>query len=59
MNILIEGQGTSGMIPEERFCTIFPHDPDEMPQDFPTYKEAIEYGNEIFGEGNYEIESPF
>lgn len=47
------------MIPEERFCTIFPHDPDEMPQDFPTYKEAIEYGNEIFGEGNYEIESPF
>lgn len=38
----------------EWFCTVFPNDPDEMPQDF----EAKEYGVEMFGEGNYTIESP-
>lgn len=43
---------------EEWFCTVFPNDPDEMPQDFSTYREAIEYGNEMLGEGNYTIESP-
>lgn len=42
----------------EWFCTVFPNDPDEMPQDFPSYAAAKEYGNEMFGEGNYEISSP-
>ena len=42
---------------DDWFCTVFPNDPDEMPQDFPSY-EAKEYGNEMFGEGNYTIESP-
>lgn len=40
------------------FCTVFPNDPSEMPQDFPSYETAKEYGNEMFGEGNYTIESP-
>lgn len=43
---------------EEWFCTVFPDDSDEMPQDFPSYEEAMEYGDEIFGKGNYTIESP-
>lgn len=42
----------------EWFCTIFPKDPEEMPQDFPTWQEAEEYSKEMFGEGNYTIESP-
>ena len=58
MTILIEGNGTSGITYEEWFCTVFPNDPNEMPQDFPSYKEAREYGDEMFGEGNYVIESP-
>lgn len=44
---------------EEWFCTVFPNDPSEMPQDFPIYEEAREYGDEMFGEGNYVIETPF
>lgn len=44
---------------KEWFCTVFPDDPDEMPQDFPTWKDAEEYGNERFGQGNYVIETPF
>lgn len=43
---------------EEWFCTVFPNDPDEMPQDFYTYKEAEEYGDSKFGKGAYTIESP-
>ena len=31
---------------------------DEMPQDFESYVEAKEYGDEMFGEGDYTIESP-
>lgn len=42
----------------ERFCTVFPNDTSEMPQDFPSYQAAKEYGDEMFGEGNYTIESP-
>lgn len=42
----------------EWFCTVFPNDSDEMPQDFESYLEAKEYGVEMFGEGNYTIESP-
>ncbi len=42
----------------EWFCTVFPNNPDEMPQDFPSYEAAREYGDEMFGEGNYTIESP-
>ena len=30
----------------------------EMPQDFESYVEAKEYGDEMFGEYNYIIESP-
>lgn len=40
------------------FYTVFPNDKNEMPQDFSSYKEAEEYGNEEFGVGNYTIESP-
>ena len=34
------------------------NDLDEMPQDFESYVEAKEYGDEMFGEYNYTIESP-
>ena len=40
----------------EWFCTVFPNDLDEMAQDFESYVEAKEYGDEMFGEGNYTIE---
>lgn len=36
--------------------TVFPNDPDRLPQDFPTYEEAKEYGDEYEPDG-YEIES--
>lgn len=39
------------------YC-VFPHDPSEMPQEFTDYNEAKEYGDDIFGPGNYEIECP-
>lgn len=44
---------------EERFYTVFPKDPKEMPHDSQTWEEAKEYGDERFGEGNYTIETPF
>lgn len=44
---------------KEIFWTVFPNDNNEVPQDFETYEDAVEYGNEQFGEGNYEISSPF
>ncbi len=37
--------------------TVFPKGKGETPQDFPTYLDAEEYGDEEFGEGNYTIES--
>lgn len=37
--------------------TVFPKDDAYLPQDFSTYKEAEEYGNEEFGEAGYEIQS--
>lgn len=37
--------------------TVFPNDPNEMPQDFETKREAIEYGDEWLGKGNYTIEA--
>lgn len=43
---------------DEWFCTVFPNAPAEMPQDFPTYQAAKEYGDDMFGEGNYTIETP-
>ena len=46
-----------------RFWTVFPleaedpfENPSKMPQDFPSRKEAKEYGDDVFGEGNYTIE---
>ncbi len=36
--------------------TVFPKDENEIPQDFPTYAEAKEYGDEEFGENGYTIE---
>jgi hypothetical protein len=36
--------------------TVFPKDEGEMPQDFPTYSDAKEYGDEEFSKGNYTIE---
>lgn len=46
---------------EDGFYTVFPINKckNELAQDFPTRKEAKEYGNEKFGEGNYTIETPF
>lgn len=46
---------------EDGFYTVFPINEyeNELPQDFPTQKEAKEFGNEEFGEGNYIIETPF
>lgn len=41
------------------FCTVFPNDENELPQDFLSYEEAKEYGDKEFGEGNYVIETPF
>ena len=43
---------------ERMVCTVFPNDLDEMPQDFESYVEAKEYGDEMFGVGEYTIESP-
>ena len=42
----------------EWFIGVFSNDPDEMPQEFSSYEEAISYGDEYFGEGNYTIEVP-
>lgn len=36
--------------------TVFPTDTDELPQDFSSQEEAEEYGNDVFGIGNYEIQ---
>ena len=55
LSIKVEGPGLR--FKEERFYIVFPRDPDEMPQEFPTYFKAREYGDERFGKGNYEIES--
>ena len=35
--------------------TVFPKDPDRLPQDFPTYQDAVEYAERH--EDEYEIES--
>ena len=37
--------------------TVFPKDPDRLPQDFPTYSQAKEYGDTAEMEAGYEIES--
>lgn len=42
----------------EWFCTVFPLNSQDMPQDFETYQDAKEYGDSEYGEGNYTIESP-
>ena len=48
------------LVPGERgermIYTVFPKDEGEMPQDFPTYSDAKEYGDGEFGKGNYTIE---
>lgn len=36
--------------------TVFPHDENSLLQDFQTYADAQEYGNEAFGPNQYEIE---
>ena len=38
--------------------TVFPMNGIDMPQDFESYEEAKRYGEEEFGPGEYEIESP-
>ena len=58
LNIKVEGNRMLVVTGEDWFCTVFPHDPDEMPQDFPSWEEAEIYGDEHFGRGNYMIESP-
>ena len=37
--------------------TVFPKNNEDLPQDFPTLKQAREYGDEFFGPENYEVES--
>lgn len=37
--------------------TVFPKDPNRMPQDFPTYEDAKAYADEYEGESEYTIES--
>lgn len=46
---------------EDGFYTVFPINEykNELPQYFPTQKEAEEFGNEEFRKGNYTIETPF
>ena len=39
---------------EERIFTVFPADSDYLPQDFPSYKEALEYAQSL--DCDYEIE---
>ena len=34
--------------------TVFPDDPQELPQDFPTYKEAVEYAETLDCESRIE-----
>ena len=58
LNITIEGRPLR-IKDDEWFCTVFPNDPNEMPQDFNNYEAAKEYGNKRFGKENYKIESPF
>ena len=41
---------------EQVIWTLFPNDESEMPQDFYSWYEAKQYGDEMFGEGNYTIE---
>lgn len=40
---------------DDDIYTVFPSDPEHMPQDFATYEEATEYGDE-YEDGNYTIE---
>ncbi len=54
---IIEEPGEFGFI-DEHFYTVFPKDPDKLPQDFPTYEEAKQFADAEYGAGNYEIESP-
>ena len=37
--------------------TVFPKDPAELPQDFPTWAAADDYGKGEYGPGEYEIQS--
>lgn len=54
---MIRMYGVKVISKRETIYTVFPHDTDEMPQDFETEWEAIEYGNENYGEGNYTVEA--
>ncbi len=58
LHIRVDGGFLKQKDNKEWFCTLFPDDPDAMPQDFASYEEAEAYGNERFGEGNFSIESP-
>jgi hypothetical protein len=42
---------------QDMIYTVFPKDKGELPQDFPTYEEAVAYGTECFGKDGYVIES--
>lgn len=55
LNITVEGNPLVIKDTETAY-TVFPDDPDEMPQEFESYCDAEEYGNERFGKGNYIIE---
>lgn len=44
------------ILKDEKIYTVSPIDQDELSADFSTYQEAQEYGDQIFGQGNYKIE---
>lgn len=49
--------GVKVVCEREAVYTVFPNDPTELPQDFETWQEAIEFGEETYGKGNYTVES--
>lgn len=52
---MIEIYGARVVSEREWFCTVFPNDTSYSPKDCYTMREAEQYGNEMFGKGNYEI----
>lgn len=58
MGITVEGDPLR-INDREYFVTVFPpEDSEDLPQDFDSIEDARAYGNERYGEGRYEIESP-
>ena len=54
LSIKCEGKPIRITCNEERIFTVFPADNDYLPQDFPSYSEALEYAESL--DCDYEIE---